>query len=140
MWMLTKKYNRNIVKFNGQEWNKGVNVPNGLHNMSHYLCQEKKLSVGFDKVKSKNGFKTVYNLRFKHKSPNYKKQKANSTGLVALSVEKLTKGVHRAAKSIQAQNHISKGWKSIQLKRLFRLHQSLRPILKKNDGPKKRTK
>ena len=96
VWRLTKKFNCNLVKFNGNQWSKSPFSLSGFHNAS-----ESANTLGVTGIKEKTDkdtVKRVFALTLKHKRVNgISKRKAASQRKPAYSVHEVRNEVNHAA-------------------------------------------
>ena len=127
VWQLTKKWNSNLVKYNGQQWSSDPLNLTGLHNASSTGV----VGLSARKEKGKKGSKRVITLLQAHKSHNkITKRKKNSQSGVYTSKIELRRGLRRIGKAVQGLNGVSNRTKQVALKRLQRLHKASRPHVK----------
>ena len=107
-WQLTKKWNSNLVKFNGQQFTSNPLSLTNFHNASQSaspigLSAEKVISPG------KKGTKRTVLVRRVHKSHNkITKRKNNSNSRVNVSNVLLKRGLNRTAKFFTGLSSINK--------------------------------
>jgi hypothetical protein len=127
VWQLTKRWNSNIVKFNGQQFSRDPLNLTGLHNAS----STGSVGLSAHKEKGKKGSKRVITLQQVHKSHNkITKRKKNSQSGVYTSKIELRRGLRRIGKAVNGLNGVSAGTKKLALKRLQRLYKASRPQVK----------
>ena len=132
VWQLTKKWNSQLVKFNGQHFSHDpLNLTN-LHNATACgFSNEQSIGLSGRKESAKKGSKRVITLTLKHKSHNkIAKRKQNSQSKLNVSVIELKRGMNRIGKVVKGLSNVSEKTKKIALKRLQRLHVSTRSTVK----------
>ena len=129
VWRLTKKFNCNLVKFNGNQWSKSPFSLSGFHNAS-----ESANTLGVTGIKEKTDkdtVKRVFALTLKHKRVNgISKRKAASQRKPAYSVHEVRNEVNHAAKTIKNLTWQNDKCKKLALRRLARASWSMQPSLK----------
>lgn len=128
VWQLTKRWNSQLVKFNGQQF---THDPLSLTNF-HNASSSSEVGLSSHKEKSKKkGSRRVITLLQKHKSNNkISKPKKNSQRRLQVSVVDLKRGINRVARAVQGLSHISEKTRKAALKRVQRLHVATRPHVK----------
>ena len=136
VWQLTKRWNSNIVKFNGQQFSRDPLNLTGLHNAS----STGSVGLSARKEKGKKGSKRVITLQQVHKSHNkITKRKKNSQSALLVSRVALKRGFNRIGKVVKGLSNVSERIRNLALKRLQRLHVATRPHVK-GSAPKKAEK
>ena len=129
VWRLTKKFNCNLVKFNGNQWSKSPFSLSGFHNAT-----ESANTLGVTGIKEKTDkdtVKRVFALTLKHKRVNgISKRKSASQRKPAYSVHEVRNEVNRAAKVIKNLTWQDDRCKKLALRRLARASHSMQPSLK----------
>ena len=132
VWQLTKKWNSNIVKFNGQTFSRDALNLTNLHNASSAgLSNNQAIGLSARKEQGKKGSKRVVTLLQAHKSHNkITKRKKNSTSGLQVSKVELKRGLKKIGNAVHGLSGISERTRKVALKRLQRLHVATRPLVK----------
>ena len=130
MWMLTKKWNSQKVRFNFNDWTKSPFSHNGFHNASQAA---NTVGVGGTKeLTDKKNVRRVFTLTLKHKRVNgISKRKPNSQRKPAYSVHEVRNEVNRCAKVIKNMSWQDDKEKTSALRRLARWSYSMQPTLRR---------
>ena len=131
VWQLTKKWNCNLVKFNGQQFSYDpLNLTN-LHNASASGTNDQAIGLVGRKEKGKKAFRRVFTLLQKHKEHNkVSKRNPKSQSALAYSRNDLRRGMKRLGKVVQGLPNVNERTRKLALKRLQRLHVAYRSHVK----------
>ena len=128
VWQLTKKWNSQLVKFNGQQWSSSSTSLTNFHNASQAAST---IGLSAEKLNHKKGFKTVVTLSQVHKGRNFiAKRRFNTQRKLHTSNVVLKRGINRIGKVVNGISFINNRVRVTALRRLRRLHVSTRPIVK----------
>ena len=134
MWMLTKKWNSHMVKFNqnwGKKatWSKSPFSQSGFHNASS--SANTIGVVGTKELNDKKNVRRVFTLTLKHKRRNgISKRKAGSQSKPCYSVHEVRREVNHTAKTIQALSWADAQEKKRALQRLSRASRAMKSSIK----------
>jgi hypothetical protein len=135
LWGLTKKFNAQLVKFQGNEFSHDPLNLTGLHNASSAgTCNDSGLGITLQRVKSKTGkkFKREYTVLQKHKSHNKQtKAKKDSQSGNLYSTVKVNHGPLRVNKMLKGISGISSLVRKQALHKLRRLHKASPTTIRK---------
>ena len=122
IWGLTKNNNAFLKKFNHNQWSHNPLSKTGFHNASSAASNcsvQGAKSVVVDKENKKEKTRQVFTIVTKHKMVHGKKaHKKNSNSGLLVNADRVTKGVHRAAKIIANLPYATKVDKKVMLRRL----------------------
>ena len=142
VWQLTKKWNSQLVKFNGQHFTHDPLSLTNLHNASQVgLSNNQAIGLSSRKEKAKKGSRRVITLLQAHKSHNKitKSKKNSQSKLLASSID-LKRGINRIGKVVKGLSNVSDKNKKTALKRLQRLHVATRTHVKGGAAKKEEKK
>ena len=130
MWMLTKKWNAQKVRFNFNDWSKSPFSLTGFHNASQAA---NTVGVGGKKeLTDKKTVRRIFSLTLKHKRVNgISKRKPASQRKPSYSVHEVRNEVNRTAKVIQSLSWNDDREKKMALRRLARWSWSMQPSLRR---------
>ena len=138
VWQLTKKWNSQLVKFNGQQFTSNPLSLTNFHNASQSAST---IGLSAEKVKGKKGTKRIEHLHETHKSHDkIAKRKNNSTSKLNVSNVTLKRGINRIGKVVKGLPAINNRVRVAALRRLRRLHVATRPIVKGGAAKKEEKK
>ncbi len=128
VWQLTKKWNSQLVKFNGQQW---THNPMSLTNFHNASSVASPIGLTGVKAKGKKGSKRVVTLLQRHKSHNkIAKRKNNSQSKLLASNVVLRRGINRIGKVVKGLPYINERVRRTALRRVRSLHVATRPTVK----------
>lgn len=124
MWALTKKWNSQLVKFQGRHWTRSPCSMTGKWNASE---ASRTVGVAGAKVTKDGKTKAVYTVSLKTKSKNGIKKRAGagSQRVAGGAVCEITRGRNRAAKAVQSLTYQNSRDKAAALNKIRRLGKSL---------------
>ena len=125
VWRVTKKWNNNLVKFNGNQWSKSPFSHTGFHNASS--AANTVGVVGKKELNDKKNVRRVFTLTLKHKRRNgISKRKPASQSKPAYSVHTVRREVNHTAKTIKGLSWADGAEKISLLRRLARCSRAMK--------------